>query len=207
MTLGNLCLEPVLLDFECPFHNNESTAQPNVTGDLRVVKCRVCGLRLAARKDLDPRANQIMIEVRFGHNLISGVFEETGISRYAIFVTDSSGARLPDMPEVMNVTVRGDANTTTCCDDSAYAVRVEATLPLNVSVARLEVVPVPEFEMPLPAGLLTEPFADWADRAFVTSLSRRPTASVSLLAVLAAIFEFTLLHRTTPGRHLPMLNR
>merc|ERR1712048_614809 len=160
------------LTVTCPGDNNDTSRPAIVTGMMQSVKCQVCSLKLTSPKDLDPKEKDIIGEVEFGPNILSGKFDEQGVQHYSIYLTDIIGQRLSDALANVSVDREVDRMQDGCCRSDAYSKRLATTLPENVTAFRLEVVPVllPENGgKSMPAGPLTDVVVDWVDSVFVRS--------------------------------------
>jgi len=195
--LNSPCFEQNSLVFSCPGTNKDVNRFQELMSGHYGVKCWICSFDNAAYvdgilPDADTRTGHILVDLKFGPNMLGNDMDETPISGYAIFLVDMDGTRYSETP-VMTVPKRTEdptAATATCCEGGAYSARIILELPDGVNQARFEVTPVLNGLGPLAVGRISEPVEDYAPYNQVTQKflsSKAVGRSVPRLAVAIAL--------------------
>ncbi|CAE8634935.1 unnamed protein product [Polarella glacialis] len=185
--LDSVCFAQTDLLFYCPGTNRNPKRPQDLLQGSYSVKCWICSFELEEMPDVDQREGYLLVDLKFGPNMLENNIDESPLSGYAVFLTDVEGNRLGEPVEVIDKSSKPQQE---CCEVAAYSARIATTLPPGVREVRLEVAPVLIGLGPLAVGRLTLPIADnWPFRKIPTaqaSLKTSVTWSCSLLTAVAS---------------------
>lgn len=139
------------------------------------MKCWICSfdssmLQNGMVQDVDLRTGYLMVDLKFGPNMLGNSLDERNIDGYAIFMTNLAGDRLNFSAPVLSIPKKfGDDLVGGCCEESAYSARITAALPDGEAQVRFEVVPILTGLGPLGVGRISAPVADASPFNQVTS--------------------------------------
>jgi len=194
--LDSPCFEQNQLLFSCPGTNdNPNNFQELISGHYGV-KCWICSFDNFAYvdgilPDADTRTGHILVDLKFGPNMLGNKMDESPISGYAVFLDDMDGNRYSETPviTVQKREMAPSAASASCCEEAAYTARITLKLPDGVDKARFEVTPVLNGLGPLGAGRISEPVVDVAPFDQVTQHSSKAMSrsALSLAATMITV--------------------
>jgi len=180
--------------FGCPGTNTDAQRNQSLLSGHYGVKCWVCGLDETSYidgklPDSDTRAGHILVDLRFGPNMVGDILDESPIEGYVIFVTDLEGIRYNQPPVwtgLKKLLPALDRNG--CCSEKHYSARVAVALPEGVSEVRLEIAPILNGLGPLSVGRISASVEDANPfRATASSKASRGHSRISFLVSLGAV--------------------
>eukprot|EP00438_Fugacium_kawagutii_P033951 Skav211157 [mRNA] locus=scaffold413:428716:430196:+ [translate_table: standard] len=140
--------------------------------------------------DVDLRTGFLMVDLKFGPNMLGNILDEDWIDGYAIFMTNLAGDRFNFSSPMVSIPKKFQ-NTNlagACCDESAYSARVTAEFPPGETQdVRFEVVPILTGLGPLGVGRISAPVADASPFNQVTSVARCWSPFMETLIILIIV--------------------
>eukprot|EP00930_Biecheleria_cincta_P071292 TRINITY_DN58806_c0_g1_i1.p1 TRINITY_DN58806_c0_g1~~TRINITY_DN58806_c0_g1_i1.p1 ORF type:complete len:510 (-),score=47.12 TRINITY_DN58806_c0_g1_i1:109-1638(-) len=189
--LDSACFEPSNLVFSCPGTNMNPQRNQSLISGHYGVKCWVCSLDETSYingklPDSDTRSGHILVDLRFGPNMVGSLLDESPIEGYVIFLTDLEGHRY-SWPPVWTGLKRAlpllDRHG--CCNEKHYSARIATPLPEGVSKVRFEVAPILNGLGPLSVGRISAHVEDSHPfRARQSSVASRSHVRIPFLTLL-----------------------
>jgi len=140
--------------------------------------------------DVDLRTGFLMVDLKFGPNMLGNTLDETPLDGYAVFMTDLRGERLSNTP-VVNLPKQYGSSLSRdgCCEAAAYSARITVELPDGVEEVRFEVVPILTGLGPLAVGRISVPVADASpyNQVVTTSASHEVACWMALMAAFTSL--------------------
>lgn len=190
--LNSPCFETSNLVFSCPGTNHDPTRYQDLTSGHYGVKCWICSFDNSAFEngqlvDVDLRTGYILVDLKFGPNMLGNTLDEGPLDGYAIFMTDLAGERISNNPVGSVPKQYGSALARDgCCEAAAYSARVTVRLPDGHEQVRFEVVPVLTGLGPLAVGRISVPVGDASpfNQIVTPSASHKVACWMTLVIVL-----------------------
>eukprot|EP00435_Cladocopium_sp_Y103_P037837 s1433_g10.t1 len=185
--LNSPCFEPSELLFTCPGTNTDPNRRQDLSAGHYGVKCWICSFSSTMLEndmvpDVDLRTGYLMVDLKFGPNMLGNSLDEKHIDGYAIFMTNVEGDRFNFSSPVMTIPKKfGDALGGACCEESAYSARVTTAFPTGESQVRFEIAPILTGLGPLAVGRISAPVADASPFNQVTSSAWHASFSVAFI--------------------------
>ncbi|CAJ1419812.1 unnamed protein product [Effrenium voratum] len=164
--LDSPCFETSNLVFACPGTNRDPKRYQDLQTGHYGVKCWICSfddssLQDGMLPDVDLRTGYLLVDLKFGPNMLGNTLDENSIDGYAIFMTDLAGDRISESPVSTVAKLYGSSLAKGgCCEAAAYSARVTVKLPPGVAEVRFEVAPILTGLGPLAVGRISAPVAD-----------------------------------------------
>lgn len=189
--LDSACFEASNLVFGCPGTNVDPQRNQSLVSGHYGVKCWVCSLDETSYvdgklPDSDTRSGHVLVDLRFGPNMVGSLLDESPVEGYVIFLTDLEGNRY-NQPPVWTGLKRllPPLDRNGCCSEKHYSARVATALPRGVTKVRFEVAPILNGLGPLSVGRISAHVEDAHPfRARASSKASRGHLRIPFLALL-----------------------